>query len=67
MYQTIEFNRLLNLVPFATEYRLENAIVDIVKKNNVQVSYLFCTIIIMIIIIIIITMIIFVLAIQVPS
>ena len=37
MYQTVEFKRLLSLVPFATEFQLERAIVDVALANELQV------------------------------
>ena len=39
MYQTIEFSRLLSLVPFATEFQLERAIVDVALQNELQVCF----------------------------
>ena len=38
MYQTLEFSRLLTLVPFATEFQLERAIVDVALANELQVQ-----------------------------
>lgn len=43
MYQTIEFSRLLSLVPFATEFRLERAIVDVARSNELQVQFIIIT------------------------
>ena len=37
VYQTVEFKRLLSLVPFATEFQLERAIVDVALANELQV------------------------------
>ncbi|XP_078358114.1 eukaryotic translation initiation factor 3 subunit A-like isoform X2 [Oculina patagonica] len=37
VYQTVEFSRLLTLVPFATEFQLERAIVDVALANELQV------------------------------
>ena len=45
MYQTVEFKRLLSLVPFATEFQLERAIVDVALANELQV----CTVHVLII------------------
>ena len=38
MYQTLEFSRLLALVPFASEFQLERAIVDVALANELQVQ-----------------------------
>ena len=37
VYQTIEFSKLLSLIPFANEFQLERAIVDVAKQNDLQV------------------------------
>lgn len=37
VYQTMQFSRLQALVPFATEFQLERAIVDIALENELQV------------------------------
>ena len=37
VYQTVEFSRLLSLVPFASEFQLERAIVDVALQNELQV------------------------------
>nr|A7SK48.2 RecName: Full=Eukaryotic translation initiation factor 3 subunit A; Short=eIF3a; AltName: Full=Eukaryotic translation initiation factor 3 subunit 10 [Nematostella vectensis] len=37
VFQTIEFSRLMALVPFMTEFQLERMIVDIAKEKNLQV------------------------------
>ena len=38
VYQTIEFPRLLALVPFADKFRLERIIVDAAKSLDLQVK-----------------------------
>lgn len=38
VYQTMQFSRLQALVPFATEFQLERAIVDIALENELQVE-----------------------------
>lgn len=42
MYQTVGFSRLLSLVPFATEFQLERAIVDVALANELQVKQFTC-------------------------
>lgn len=39
VYQTVEFSRLLSLVPFASEFQLERAIVDVALENELQVIF----------------------------
>ena len=38
VYQTMQFSRLQALVPFATEFQLERAIVDVALENELQVE-----------------------------
>ncbi|CAM1317879.1 EIF3A (predicted), partial [Pycnogonum litorale] len=37
VYQSIEFNRLLKLAPFISQFQLESLIVDAVRRNDLQV------------------------------
>ena len=37
IYQTIEFERLAALAPFATEFHLEKVVVDSAKKLDLEV------------------------------